>query len=1343
MVSYQGSNSDLDSFRIHCHIGKFTIPGLLDSGARVGCMSSTLHQKLKHLGKSKTYTGIQVYNASGSPMHVSTSFTVDIDLGDKTTIKGVQFLIFEDLNTDLILGVPTLTLLKEEIGYYCGKFWHHSSCRTKKGPVAMNCSNQCREISSCIVLNPFHEDNFDFLEMIEQDQITNNVISRIDKLDDVIRTFKINQSPVRTKFVASEYVELQPFESKIIPVDVVQERITAGQKSTFVNKIDRPLEVIAEPTGKCVTLGLMTDKDAAIVSTSTPGFPVTNYSDSVFCIHKGYDICQLNSVQPGKLIRARDLKDLGAYDEKNMKNIISEKVPVGISFPEKCRPRFDNSYEKTLAGQMGESVPTESEQSSSDAPHIEFYHVDSNGSKHLIKMECHLTGKYKERFRSHCIKHSKVFFKDPENVPYLVDENEKPIKARIGIRSDAVLKYHKPIPLSPAHRAACEEHINKKIRNKTLIKIPRQSWSSQVLVVPKNKPNADGSVSYRFVQSLINLNKNCLFKQFTLEKPRHLLQKLPQNAKFYNFFDAADSFDSILIDEKDRAYTAFEVPKQNGGTEFVANTRIPQGALNSSGTLVETYRKLFKDEFEACNCINYVDDFVNADVSINGLLRKTIKLITKFDKVNLTLSPEKCRWFVTSGVFCNMKIQAGTTTIPEKYAAKINDMVKPHNTSTLQTFLGLVCFSKQYIDKYGENVALLTDVLHSEKTKTGWAWGPDQDRAFEHLKKAVLSPKTLHLFDENAKNSEVHVFTDASDRAYGIVLLQRTVDEDGKADFKLIDMVSKIIHKSNRNVSILRKEFNSLILSMDYFHHIFINPDVKKIFWVDSKALFLLSKNEGRSPRIHKFLNMAKTTYRPCEFRWIDTSKQIADSLTRLVDHVEKHRTEKTLQIMSATEVKHSFSELIKMYGQNDSIKSAIMKIGSLTQPEQMRLVNSCRAIQTRSKTRKEREEFEEEQIAENMPCFSSTLAPEKIIHIPNDLELTTESSKPIERSTFESTDLDRERLYKELIDNMENVPKTDFEKAQRAHEKWHLQYKVLVSKFGISEKEAKTIVSDCSRCARFPDSSRHVQVPQRKHETPQGPNEVISIDCAHLNECNGYSYLMVTLDSYSRFARIAKLKRLDSKSVYNCLLKLFQHCGFPSVIKCDGAAYFMSAEMKGYMAAHNTLIKSISVGRSNANRVERLILTARNFLERNGLRWSSDKTLYDLNLYLNCCMNIRSSKLYGDVTPYELQNGFIPDLDRFLTCEKPTTDRKPNQSEVRFDKFAAEQNADVHKSQPDKSRFSIGQKVFYRKFGKKSKAMARATIEKIGNETCTLKTERGQLITRHFTDIITKFFTK
>jgi len=189
-------------------------------------------------------------------------------------------------------------------------------------------------------------------------------------------------------------------------------------------------------------------------------------------------------------------------------------------------------------------------------------------------------------------------------------------------------------------------------------------------------------------------------------------------------------------------------------------------------------------------------------------------------------------------------------------------------------------------------------------------------------------------------------------------------------------------------------------------------------------------------------------------------------------------------------------------------------------------------------------------------------------------------------------------------------------------------------------------------------------------------------------------------------------------------------------VIKNDGAGYFISAKMKGYLAEHHTLMKTISVGRSNSNRVERLNRSIRSFLDRQGLKWSTPKVIYELNLYLNCTLNVKNTKKHGTVTPYELQNGFLPDTPRFLGVEKPHIGRQPIQSVVKFIEHTAEMNSGIKVKPLNKTRYYVGKRVHYRKFGRKSSELKPATIINVGDETCTL--DNGYChITRNFSDII------
>ena len=213
--------------------------------------------------------------------------------------------------------------------------------------------------------------------------------------------------------------------------------------------------------------------------------------------------------------------------------------------------------------------------------------------------------------------------------------------------------------------------------------------------------------------------------------------------KFFHFMDATDSFDAIKLRDDQCIYTAFQIPRKDGkGHEFIGNTRVPQGSLNSSGTLIKVYRELFGDLDGYLKW--YCDDAIASSTSQEDLLDKTITILQRFSEVGLRLSPEKCRWFVTEGSFCNIAVKAGTTSITKHYADKIMAFREPDSTSSLQTFLGLVCFVQKYVQNYAKHVSILTGCLHSEKTENGWKWGKPEKEAFEKLRSAVQNPTVLH-----------------------------------------------------------------------------------------------------------------------------------------------------------------------------------------------------------------------------------------------------------------------------------------------------------------------------------------------------------------------------------------------------------------------------------------------------------------------------------------------------------------------------------------------------------------------------------------------------------------------
>ena len=229
-------------------------------------------------------------------------------------------------------------------------------------------------------------------------------------------------------------------------------------------------------------------------------------------------------------------------------------------------------------------------------------------------MECGLTGKLKAKFQKLCQRHSELFFKSPDYVPCLRRRDGSVIEETLGLREDAVLKFRPPIGLSTEQRKVLGEYIERKLKNGTLKRLEPQPWSSQVMLVPKNRKDEDGNQVWRFVMSHVDLNKNCKFRHFDMPKPRELLARLPRESKFFHFMDAMDSFDSVKLRDDQCAYTAFQIPRKDGkGHEFIGNTRVPQGSLNSTGTLIKVYRELFGDLDEYLKW--YCDDAIASSTS--------------------------------------------------------------------------------------------------------------------------------------------------------------------------------------------------------------------------------------------------------------------------------------------------------------------------------------------------------------------------------------------------------------------------------------------------------------------------------------------------------------------------------------------------------------------------------------------------------------------------------------------------------------------------------------------------------------------------------------------------------
>jgi len=196
------------------------------------------------------------------------------------------------------------------------------------------------------------------------------------------------------------------------------------------------------------------------------------------------------------------------------------------------------------------------------------------------------------------------------------------------------------------------------------------------------------------------------------------------------------------------------------------------------------------------NAEKIVDDILIENEAFKDNFYDVIKVLERCRKHSITLNPKKFVFAQKRVKFAGFILTpGGAEADPDKLRA-ISEFPKPVNITNLRSFLGIVNQLGAFSSEISTAATPLRALL---KKKNEFVWTTEHDRAFEAVKKALVTAPILAPFDPNL---ETKLETDAS-RLYGLGfdLLQLHGD-----DWKLVACGSRFLRDVETRYATLELE---------------------------------------------------------------------------------------------------------------------------------------------------------------------------------------------------------------------------------------------------------------------------------------------------------------------------------------------------------------------------------------------------------------------------------------------------------------------------------------------------------------------------------------------------------
>ena len=172
------------------------------------------------------------------------------------------------------------------------------------------------------------------------------------------------------------------------------------------------------------------------------------------------------------------------------------------------------------------------------------------------------------------------------------------------------------------------------------------------------------------------------------------------------------------------------------------------GLTNTPATFQALMNTIFVDLVAQGLVAVYLDDILVFTDTLERHREVVTEVLSRLEKHDLYLRPEKCEFEKDEIEYLGLIIRAGMVSMDPNKVKAVTQWHTPKSLKEVRSFVGFANFYRRFIKDFAKVARPLHDLT---KKDVPWVWGPEQDQAFETLKKAFTSEPILAMWSPYAE----------------------------------------------------------------------------------------------------------------------------------------------------------------------------------------------------------------------------------------------------------------------------------------------------------------------------------------------------------------------------------------------------------------------------------------------------------------------------------------------------------------------------------------------------------------------------------------------------------------